>query len=290
MMTVTISSMVVAEIAPAHSVILRSLLGACELQFPLKIRNTQKEGDKRSAILTGFQVTVQGNAGGEQPVGIARPEVPFRVIPSRAGSTRDVNFSAVIQPSQVLAIENLRDGGDLTFKLTLCGEGWEEDSERHDYCSGSMRVGRSHWIDQLKNSRMLEVLLIEVPMPVVDLPKTMQKVRDDLLKAQRFFLLADYVECVATCRHVLDEIGNKAHGKNWSGPLLSRLAKDRDDPENDREKMKKSEREAAVMASVRHYAHPAHHAESDGGEHYSRPEAKLILSLTAAISARALEQ
>jgi hypothetical protein len=44
------------------------------------------------------------------------------------------------------------------------------------------------------------------------------------------------------------------------------------------------EREAALWASVRHYAHLAHHGPSDGGvPHYSRQDAQLVLTMLATL-------
>jgi hypothetical protein len=50
--------------------------------------------------------------------------------------------------------------------------------------------------------------------------------------------------------------------------------------------MSKEERESAIHAVIRHYTHQAHHGGTEGGATcYSRSEAKLILSLSAALLA-----
>ena len=47
--------------------------------------------------------------------------------------------------------------------------------------------------------------------------------------------------------------------------------------------MTKPQREEAVYAALRHYAHLAHHAVGDSGEtSYTRAEAEIVLSTTVA--------
>ena len=91
---------------------------------------------------------------------------------------------------------------------------------------------------------------------------------------------------MAACRPagaIVEELGCELFGgKNWAAPSLDRLSSDRRD-------MSKHEREGAMLATLRHYTHQAHHIQSEGGEpSYSRADAQHILALAASFVAHAM--
>jgi hypothetical protein len=187
-----------------------------------------------------------------------------------------------IQPGQLAAIERSREAGDVTFELLASGVGTDQNGDQPMQDQWRIDIPRSDWLQKLRSAGARNILLLEVPLPLVDQSKEWTAITNDLQRAEVNFRDGDYRGCVSLCRTVLDEVGHQKFGKkDWAGPLLDRLA-------TDRTAMRAAEREGALWAAARHYAHLAHHASSDGGvSNYSRAEAQLVLTMVASLIAHA---
>lgn len=279
-MSITVGHWIVAEVA-LQPVILQPLVGAYDLQFPIRVRQSKLTSPHCIATISTARASIHGNTEGEKGLGCAAPKVPLRIEVGESLITDSPTFHLQLTAHQLACVEDLRNGGDLTFSLAISGVGTDGEYSHQIFDTWRFFVPQSHWVQQLRNARAQDILLIEVPMPVIDAAEEVAGVRNHVLSAQKHFVLGHYTDCVSACRLALDELGNRLHGKNWAGPALSLLCSGRDG-------MAKQEREVAISAVVRHYTHPAHHSEADGGEtHYDRSEAKLLLTLTAAVVARA---
>jgi hypothetical protein len=183
-----------------------------------------------------------------------------------------------LQPGQLAAIECFRATGDVTFELLASGVGTDQNGDQPMQDEWRIKIPRSDWLQKLRGAGARDILLFEVSLPLMDQPKEWAAITKDLQRAEAYFRDGDHRASVALCRTVLDEVGHQKFGKkDWAGPLLDRLA-------TDRTSMSGGEREAALWAAVRHYAHVAHHGASDGGVlHYSRSEAQLVLTLVASL-------
>jgi hypothetical protein len=181
-----------------------------------------------------------------------------------------------VSPGQLAAIEALRGTDNLQFELLVTGSGIGESGSQQVQDTWRIDVPRSKWINDLQAAKARNILLLEVPLPLQNETDAPSQVGTILKRAEEHFRNGDYHACVASCRTVIQEFGAQQFGKkDWSAALLSRLATDRNN-------MKKSEREAALWAVLRHYTHQAHHAESEGGiDFYTRTEAQFILTLAA---------
>ena len=278
-MGITVGHWIIAETSP-QTVILQGVVGAFELQFPIRVRLAPKGTSRCEATLFSARVKLQTDGRGEQDVGSAAPKIPVTLEPGKGLLTDCPVFHLPLSLSQITRIEELRNGTDLTFSLSASGRGIDGEYTHQVFDTWRFFVPQSDWILQLRNAGALDVLLVEVPMPLSEPNSELIGIKNSLVGAQRQFVLGNYSACVSSCRLVLDELGNKSYGEKWAGPALARLCADRD-------KMGKVEREIAIGAVVRHYTHPAHHSESDGGgANYDQSEAKFLLTLTAAIVAK----
>jgi hypothetical protein len=166
----------------------------------------------------------------------------------------------------------------VTFELLVTGVSWDQNGEQGVQDDWRTQIPRSEWLEKLRGAKARDVLLLEVPMALVDRAKEWEAIARELQRAEKLFRDGDYNPCVSSCRLALDELGHLKFGPgDWAGPLLDRIAKDRGS-------MTGGEREAALWAAVRHYAHLAHHGPSAGGvPNYARQEAQLILTMVATL-------
>jgi hypothetical protein len=275
-MSITVNSRTVAEVR-IQGVTLRPVVGAFELLFGLDIGiNPQQDYPHRVSII-GAGVTLR-TGGKVQPVGFARPESSFEIRQGPHPYRMTPALVLTLQPGQVTAIERLRDAGDVVFELLATGVGTAQNGDQDIQDQWRIDIARSDWLQKLRSAGARDILLLEIPLPLVDRPKEWVAITKELQRAEAYFRDGNHSGCVSSCRIVLDELGHQKFGKpDWSGPLLDRLGKDRTG-------MTGSEREAALWASARHYAHLAHHGPSDGGvSNYSRAEAQLVLTLVASL-------
>lgn len=280
-MSLTIGSWIIAD-TRIQGVTLRSVLGGYELIFGLHLTvNPEREVAQRASIV-GARVSVKASGSGNQPCGFARPEGPFEIRQHEFPSTMSPSLVLPIQPSQLAAIENLRGAGDLDFELMATGVGADQNGEQQIQDTWRVHVSRSDWIKKLREAKARDILLLEVPVPLKNRSKKWSAIANDLQRAEEHYRNGDYHACVGLCRTVMQELGHqKFKNKEWAGPLLGRLAKDRNG-------MEKGEREAALWAALRHYTHQAHHGPSEGGvPEYTRAEAQFVLTFTAAAVAHA---
>jgi hypothetical protein len=134
----------------------------------------------------------------------------------------------------------------------------------------SVSIPKSDWASKLRQAGALDILFLEIPMPVAGGSVPQTRAVEHLRAAQRHFVDGNYRACIAECREVLDALGATTGA-------LKALSSDQ------REGMDKAQREAAMMAAIRHYTHPAHHSATlplQTG--FTRSEAKFLLQLTAA--------
>jgi hypothetical protein len=263
---ITISSYVVAN-AGINRVHLRALLGAYELVFPIDVAPTPLRD--RAWWLSPQSMRVKVRCGVERELGIARPDRTEPVQQNSGAYPRTVWLTLPIQPHQLAVLEDERNGRDIDFVLALLGEGGDGAEVREGFQSElKIAIPRSQWIEQLRSAGALDIILLEIPMPVGSLSQMQAAVAKHLRQAQSHFIDGNYTDCVGACRLALDQSGVTATALNLLGP--------------GRSTMTKSDRGQAMLAAVRHFSHLAHHI---GPDTYSRSDAKLVLQITAAFAA-----
>ena len=280
-MSLIVGSIIVAEIR-IQTVTLRPIVGAYELLFPLHVAVSPAQDPRHSAVISGAEVTVRTSTGSQQIIGFARPDIPVTIRTRKFPSIITPTLRLTLQPQQLTAIEDFRSDGDVIFDLRAVGEGADSQTEHSVQDDWRTQIPRSAWIEEMRKSGAMDILLIEVPMPVGKMADEWREITASLVRARKHFVDGDYHSCVSISRGVIQELGHMNFKQlDWAKPLLDSLA-------SERSTMVKDQREAAILAVVRHYTHQAHHADSEGGiTSYSRSEAKLVLTLTAALVARA---
>lgn len=278
-MSLTIDGRVIAE-ARIQGVTLRGMLGAFELMFGFYLSVKPKTQDPERLSITGARIRVSRQGEAWQELGYATPQWPFEVIAHQHQINMSPGLILSLQYSQINALEDLRDTGDLDFELLVFGKGFDANGEHTVQETLRTHVPKSVWIKQLKDAKARDVLMLEVPMSFVGSTKRDKEIHKNLRHAEECYRNGDYLGCVASCRTAVQELGyRKQKNKNWAGNALSALA-------GERNSMGKDAREIALFSALRHYTHLAHHSDSEGGvTSYTRAEARLILSMTASVLA-----
>ena len=267
-----------------QTVSLRPMVGGYEMIFALHLSVYPGEDGLLKATIDGARIAATPTHGSPQALGFARPEQPANIIRMPHTSTATPSLHLYLQPTQIAALETLRDKGDLTFDLSLSGSATDRDGRQYLGGNYTLRVPRSEWLQMLSDAGARNVLLLEVPLPVGHQSEDQSKLASQLLQAEQRFRDGDYHGCINSCRTAIEEIAHHIYGQPGLAAALDPLA-------SHRAKMTKSERLKALYAVLRHYTHQSHHGPSEGGEvSYTRSEAQFVLSLTAAALAHALEQ
>lgn len=261
-----------------NSVGLQRTLGGHELVVGVHLRTVTPDAPQWATL---FSATVQvaGSQGAFTRLGEARPGMPVRIVTRSNSLASTAEFRLPLNASQIAAIEELRDAGDLQVKLVISGEGGPVSApERNDPAHNELitRVPQSTWIQALNAAGAMDVLLLEVSMPVAEPSPPQRDMMAALRAAQRLFVEGNFSESVARCRTALEAMAVlSARGQGWAGPAFEALKEKR--PE-----MTKDQRELVVEAALLHFTHlGAHPNEVD----MSRRDAKLALSLTASVLA-----
>lgn len=276
-MSIAVNTKIVAE-ARVQGVTLRPIVGAYELLFGLDLTVYPESGFSRGVSIIGARVGLSTDGSSEKPVGFARPESSFEIKQGPYPNRMTPILVLPIQPGQLAAIERLRNAGDVTFELRVSGVGSDQNGVHPVQGEWRVSVPRSDWLKKLREAGARDALLLEIPLLLLDNPKEWAEITKHLQQAEGYFRAGDHRACIASCRTVLEELGHYKFGKKeWAPPLLDRLARDR-------ATMTAQEREAALWATVNHYAHPAHHGSASGGvDDYSRADAQLLLTMVASL-------
>ena len=279
-MVLTVGSRVFAD-AGIQGVTLHPVVGAYELRFGLLITVSAAVGDEcYRALIDGARVGMGTDGSRRDDLGFARPDRRLEILTRHHPDRTTPTLSLPLQPGQLAAIEELRDGGDLRFDLEVMGTGSGPTGAGPVHDVLRCHVPRSGWIEKLRAAKARDILLLEVPLPFPEPSDRWTKVTEELRRAEGRLRDGDYPGCVAACRVAVDELGCEAYGRaGWDKPILKALS-------SGSREMSKSERGGAMLAALRHYTHQAHHGRSEGGEtEYSQADARHVLALTASFAA-----
>lgn len=281
-MAFTVHTTGVAQLASVN-VVLQPLAGAYELTFISTFDVSQRRETVYWARVHCAHIQAVSSKG-RLRLGTARPAVPTLLIQNDSNHPVQVHLNLTVQAHDIARLDGLRDGGDLQFDLQILGEGSDKEGRvgiQPVHEQKAITVPRSEWLKRLNEARFADTLLIEVSMPN-DFPAA-SEVGVHLRRAHAHFLNASYRECVAECRPVIEVLGRLQTGdEDWSADVIAEF-------KANQSQMSKHRRELAIAAAVRHYVHQAHHASVEGGSTtYTRGQAWLILTTTAALVARYL--
>lgn len=269
------SSQTIAEEKPVN-IYLRQLLGSYELVFHFTGGVHPQMPEPKWLHVHSARIAVQ-TARGKQELGTAYPRMPAEIRQRQHPGHFNIELFLILSSHQLTALEDWRDAGDLTFEISTASVGGRigVDEEMPEFQAFYGAVEESAWIKQLKSAAFADILLLEVPMPVLGASQRERAIANHLTRAQQHFLEGNYPDCVTECRKAAEEL-EQGTSPDWS--LLQ--------TRQSREDMTKEQRERFVLASLKQYAHPSAHSASQGGwSDYTRADARLALAVLAALAA-----
>jgi hypothetical protein len=264
--------------AKIQGIHLQSLVGGYEFSFNTHVSVRPVRELARYLVVHSARANIRFRDVTTADFGQFLPDQPFFIRQFAHPGTAAAQFRLPILPQQLSVLENRRDGGDLDFEMALSATGgddrdgpnyWLEQPKLHFHLS------QSDWVRQLNSTKAFNVLLLEVPVPLIDPASPARAIDQHLRRAQKHFRDGNYRECVSECRQSIEKLGYVG-----TGGALKQLCENRN-------KMDKDERTDAILDTIKHYTHLSAHSESRGGTmNYTRSDANLILLLTAAFAAR----
>lgn len=278
-MSITWSSQIIADVRCA-GVNIQPGIGIVLLRFSVlfdvKARQDQtlRFADARIQVLAGT------SASSQQVLGIALPEAAVMIATAPNTSSTAFLFDLPLTPSQMAALEEIRNGGDLQFRLHVYGEAYGPQGPWVAADDIQYRVEQSEWIRHLNQASLADTLLFEVALPRNQSNPEMATALAHLKQARDFFLAGHYDAAIGKCRSAIDAY-TKANG---DGPQIQAAI---EAFKSKKSAMPQAQRMLLLREAVRHMTHQAHHDPADGDAYeFSRTDANLILGMTAALLSR----
>lgn len=258
----------------------RQGVGAAELRFSLAWNIAPKRQDAISIFDTRIWVSVAPEGQNQaMPLGPAQPETSW-CDETRDGHPYDshVMYRLGVPNSQLLALEELRQGRSLVFTLDVRGNSHGPRGVRSLDDQLQLKVNVSDWSRVLKECGAFDVLLVGVHMPL-DGGAHGRAALDLVKRANEHLVFGHYAAAVAECRRAVESVWKSA---NLTAP--ARDARKRLVNMDGQLSMSKRDRELALGEALRIFCHTAHHVGHDAEpEIFGRTDAALAVSTAAAL-------
>ena len=250
-------------------------VGCYRIELDVTLSPTRHTPEQGRLTLRGGQADLGRSTSGNSSAYLG--EIHIAGNPTISLSQRcSVEVNLVLSPLQLSEIRNRTTGGDVWITVHL--QGFAVTQEPGEQIEGHAqikhKIPQSDWLRQLEYAGFAEVLLIEVTTPPSDAPANLKASVSKLKKAQALFHQGDYEGSVAACRKALEALykGLEVNPKEAEEAF-----------KKDRRGMTLYERKLLLRHILRHYTHPAHHADERSIDpHYTRSDAQLALTSTAA--------
>jgi hypothetical protein len=258
----------------------RAGVGMSELGFSLAWSLYPKSNDVFTIFGTWIWVSVMTNADKTPLVlGQAMPEVAW-CDESRDGQPYDQHlmYRLALPNAQLLALEELRQGGSLVFRLDIRGNSHGPSGVRSIDDQLLMTVNVSDWSRVLREAGLADVLVVGVHMPI-DGPDHVRAALNLVRKANEHLEFGHYSAAVAECRRAIESLWKSANLTDEAREARKSLS-----TMNGQLSMTKRDRELAMGEALRIFCHNAHHVGADAEpEMFGRMDAALAVSTTAAL-------
>jgi hypothetical protein len=183
-----------------------SAIGFYRLRFSLRY-DTPPWPDRQFQFRNAkAEVYVVGSDINQKFLGLADPERPLIITAKPHASRSFILFNLHLSGKQLVAIEDVRRGGDLRFNLIIFGEAHADADSQAVQDELSIPVNQKAWIDVLKQMNYTDFILFEIPMPDKGAPADLKASVDLLSKAKEHYIFGNYVDTVATCRLALESL------------------------------------------------------------------------------------
>lgn len=252
--------------------------GFSRLKFPLELKLDALASPQ--AYLTQFQADIAVTVPGQTPrsLGQAQPHASWTIGTMEQTQSQPFELWLDLSGEQLEAIERQRVGQRLEFRVDLTLQIHYQSAIYPARADARFYVNESHWAEVLRQVGYLDQLIVAVDLPV-DAPAHMQKAVQQVRSAHQHFIAGRYTTAVGECRLAMDSLhplADDATEKTIRATFAG--------PEDARRKMTTGQRAELVRLAVRHFTHPAHHAEpAQPPEVFSRQDALFILSAAAGV-------
>jgi hypothetical protein len=280
-MAINYESLQIAEVRAGQVTAARGV-GASLLRFTIVWSMHPKRDDTCSVFGTYLRVSA-GREGTTESLylGYAMPEVAW------TGETRPgiaieqlLMYHLTLQADQLLALEQLRQGGGVRFAFELRGNSYGPYGIRQIDSSLTAVVTQSDWVRILRDANAKEILLVGVEIPMHTASSTVADAFQYVRRAHEFLLRGEDNSAVAECRRALERVW-KSRGVEESARTARKALSANMET---RQAMSKRDRQLALGEALINLAHPAHHVQGAGnGQDFSRADAALAVASTAAL-------
>lgn len=223
--------------------------------------------------------------GGKLSVSLGNTRYLGRLFPVRGSgfvpiyeyaSDKQVELLAEVSSAQMLALEDLRAGDNVTLVVGL--EGVSYVGPLRDPISAEIqhRIPRSLWLDILKACKYRETMLIEVPVTDPEGSPALQKAAGHLREAQEAMGRGQWREAVGACRDVLEALSLEANDPDEvDGKWPEILVRHKD--------LDRAARMRVVRRALKLLTHPARHVdEVTVNIEWQAEDARFALAVAAA--------
>jgi hypothetical protein len=121
-----------------------------------------------------------------------------------------ITLEASLTPDQLAALEDVRLGGDLFFKLNILGLGNTDRDKRPQSLQTTLdyRSNQSAWIELLEQIGYKRTMLLEIPIAGDEVSPLFAEAREHLQIAQTHLLSGHYRDAVGACRDVMEALSS----------------------------------------------------------------------------------
>jgi hypothetical protein len=211
-------------------------------------------------------------------LGMAHPESSIVIRPGPYSDKSSILFDLDLSPQQLFELEAMRGGGDLHFEIQVMGQTFGPNGAYPTRDDIYKHVTLSDWTSVLSAVGYADILVLGFEIPTGKDGPAAAAAAACLRQAQEDLLRGRYDAVVSQCRLALEGIHIALDEVNECSASASKYANSKD-----RKLMSKIERARFIGEAVRHFAHLAHHPNSDGvQETFCRADAQAILACTVA--------
>ena len=263
-------------------------LGFYRFMAQVGVTTHGKQADEEVAVtrISG-DLRVLGKDGQEYPLGRLRQQGPETTLTTYLHTaTANITLEAEWGARRIEAIERIRLGGDLCFRLALYGvaRSGREKSPQSVYASLEYRANQSTWIEVLKQIGYQKMMLLEIPVPGDDMGLQFPEVTKHIQTAQTHMLRGHFRDAVGSCRDVMESLSAVLNDERDQLPEAIKSWF------NCTRSMSKEERLRLVRRAFKILTHPARHAdEVSTSIEWGPMDARVAVIMAAALLQIAVE-
>ena len=227
--------------------------------------------------LSNLSIRVDWGDNQQRMIGTGIPDQAQPIRLTQYTNEATISFRLLLSPTQIEAIETLRNGGDLNFSIWLLGNVFQDGNSSNIQQQGTFTVGQQEWVEALNRMQYCRSFLYELTLPYED--DTEEPAFALVQRAQHHLLRGHYDECVGECRKLLEAYPLNDADQKVLKSVREKLMGDR----TTRESMDVPERMLALRDALTNATHLAHHHNSRDG--FSRDQARAIFGVTISVLA-----